>query len=51
VGGILGYEDFLEAMKDPNHSEREEYLEWIDGEFDPEAFGVNEADRLLRVTR
>jgi hypothetical protein len=46
VGGMWGYQDFLEAIQDPNHEEHEEYLEWVGGEFDPEAFdldGVNVA--------
>jgi pRiA4b ORF-3-like protein len=51
VGGIPGYEDFLEALKDANHPEHEEYLDWIGGDFDPEAFDVNEPNRLLRAMR
>jgi hypothetical protein len=50
VGGVWGYEGFLEAIRDPDHSEHEDYLEWIGGEFDPEAFdleGVNAALRRL----
>ena len=41
-GGIGGYEEFLEAIKDPKHEEHEEMLEWIGGEFDPEHFDVEE---------
>jgi hypothetical protein len=51
VGGIPGYEDFLEAIKDPNHPEREEYLEWIGGDFDPEAFDLDEVNQKLRSVR
>jgi hypothetical protein len=46
VGGMWGYYGFLEAIRDPDHEEHEEYLEWIGGAFDPEEFdldGVNEA--------
>ena len=46
VGGIWGYEDFLEAIKDPKHPQHEAMLEWASDDFDPEAFdmtGVNEA--------
>ncbi|HRV94457.1 MAG TPA: plasmid pRiA4b ORF-3 family protein, partial [Anaerolineae bacterium] len=46
VGGIWGYEDFLEAIKDPKHPQHEAMLEWAGDDFDPEAFdmsGVNEA--------
>jgi hypothetical protein len=52
VGGIWGYCNFLEAIADPNHEEHEEYLEWVGGEFDPEAFDLEEANEaLVAVTR
>lgn len=35
VGGTPGYENFLEAMADPNHEEHAEALEWYGGPFDP----------------
>ena len=38
VGGVGGYETFLEAMADPRHEEHEMYREWIGREFDPERF-------------
>ncbi len=47
VGGVWGYEAFLEAIKDSNHPEHDEYLEWIGGEFDPEAFDLVEAAEVL----
>jgi Plasmid pRiA4b ORF-3-like protein len=28
VGGIPGYEDFVDAIKNPHHPEKAEYLEW-----------------------
>jgi len=46
VGGVWGYDDFLEAIKDPKHPEHEDMLEWIGDEFDPEEFdlaALNEA--------
>ncbi len=48
VGGLPGYENFLEAMKDPAHSEHKEFLEWIGGVFNPEAFDVDEVNQRLR---
>lgn len=47
VGGIPGYENFLEAMRNLRHPEHKEYLEWIGGPFDPEAFDVSEINRRL----
>jgi hypothetical protein len=47
VGGIWGYEAYVEAMADPEHPEHEEWLEWR-GEFDPEAFDVDEVNAALR---
>jgi len=38
VGGVGGYEDFLEAIADPAHENHDELLDWIGGEFDPEEF-------------
>jgi len=44
VGGVWGYADFLEAVRDTDHPEHVEWLEWVGGEFKPEIFdlaGVN----------
>lgn len=51
VGGVWGYQGFLEAIRDASHPEHEDMLEWIGGKFDPEAFdpeGVTAALRRLR---
>lgn len=42
VGGIGGYEDFIEIIKNPDHEEYEELLEWAGREFDPEQFDCEE---------
>jgi len=47
VGGILAYEEFLEALSDPDHKQYHDMKEWI-GDFDPEYFSVEEANRRLR---
>ncbi|MEB2287951.1 MAG: plasmid pRiA4b ORF-3 family protein [Anaerolineae bacterium] len=49
VGGIWGYYGFLEALQDPNHPDHNMYLEWIDGEWDAEAFDLNEVNDQLQV--
>lgn len=50
VGGVWGYEEYVEAITDLDHPEHEEYLEWR-GEFDPEAFDVDEVNAALRKLR
>jgi hypothetical protein len=47
-GGIWGYAGFLEAVHDPKHPEHEEMLEWVGGEFDPDAFDLNEVNTELQ---
>jgi hypothetical protein len=44
VGGVPGYLSFLEALRDPDHPERRELLDWIGGSFDPEEFTVRQAN-------
>ncbi len=51
VGGVWGYEEFLEAIQNPGHSEHEMYVEWIGGEFDPEEFDLDETNEILRDLR
>jgi hypothetical protein len=51
VGGVWGYGYFLEAIQDPEHPEHEDYLEWIGGEFDPEAFDLDEINAALSHLR
>ncbi|MCP4545273.1 MAG: plasmid pRiA4b ORF-3 family protein [bacterium] len=37
-GGPPGFEEFLEAIGDPNHASHEHYLDWCGGAFDAEEF-------------
>jgi hypothetical protein len=46
-GGPSGYAEFLEAIRDPNHAERDDLLEWAGADFDPEAFDVERVNRIL----
>jgi hypothetical protein len=50
-GGVSGYEGFLQAIRDPNHEEHEDCLEWIGRAFDPEEFELEEVDAALRRLR
>jgi hypothetical protein len=45
---VWGYEEFVEAIQDADHPEHEDYLEWVGGEFDPEAFDLDEVNEALR---
>ena len=47
VGGVWGYEEFLEAISDPEHERHEELIEWI-GDFDPEEFSLDAVNQELR---
>lgn len=49
VGGIGGYAVFLETIENPQHPEHEEMLEWIGGDFDPDAFDLKKVNRALRA--
>ncbi len=46
-GGIPGFYNLLEAIRDPEHEEHEELLDWVGGSFDPDAFSVDEVNRRL----
>ncbi|HVA48964.1 MAG TPA: plasmid pRiA4b ORF-3 family protein [Pirellulales bacterium] len=48
VGGLWGYQDFLEALADPKSPQRAEMLEWVGGEFDPEAFDPAAATKAMQ---
>jgi len=37
-GGPWGYEEFLDAIDDPEHEEHESMLRWVGGKFDAEVF-------------
>ena len=49
-GSGWGYAQYQEAMADPDHPEHEMYLEWR-GEFDPEAFDLEEVNEALQELR
>lgn len=48
-GGVWGYKNMLEILKQPKHEEYEELVEWLgDDDFDPEYFDKEEVNELLR---
>lgn len=50
VGGIQGYYEFLQAIRDPKHPDHQGMVEWYGGDFDPEAFDLDNTDRVLART-
>jgi hypothetical protein len=50
-GGIPGFYDLVEALHDPNHERHEEMLDWIGDDFDPQAFSVDNVNRMLAPMR
>jgi len=46
-GGVWGYYAKLEALADPKHPDHEDVAEWMDPEFDPAAFDIDEVNQLL----
>jgi hypothetical protein len=47
-GGTYGYRDFLEALSDPEHEERDMLLTWAGGSFDSDFFDLDAANRRLQ---
>jgi hypothetical protein len=50
-GGLWGYYDMLETLKDPKSPEYEETIEWLGGEFDSEAFDIDWVNQELKRIR
>lgn len=48
-GGIWGYQELLETLSDPKNPDYEDMLEWLGGEFDLEAFDLDEINRNLSL--
>lgn len=46
-GGVWGYEEVLEILKDPDHEEYRSLKEWFPREFDPEYFDVERINQSL----
>ena len=45
---MWGYELFLKAIRNPEHDEHQDYLNWVGGEFDPADFDLEEINTQLR---
>jgi len=47
VGGVWGYQEYVEAMADPDHKRHEELMEWS-GPYDAEQFDAQAATKEMR---
>ncbi len=48
-GGPLGYAELLDILADPSHEEYAERLEWLGGQFDPQAWDLEATNELLEL--
>lgn len=46
-GGIWGYYEMLEVIKNPKHERYEELSDWLGENFDPERFDLDEINKIL----
>ena len=46
-GGPWGYEHLLEVLRDPQHEEHDELIEWVGDPLDPEAFDLDKVNQVL----
>ncbi|MBW6462070.1 MAG: plasmid pRiA4b ORF-3 family protein [DPANN group archaeon] len=47
-GGIWGYEELLEIMKNKSHPEHEHTVEWMGEDFNPEEFDIDKVNRRFK---
>jgi hypothetical protein len=46
-GGIPGFYDLLNALRDPANEEHQELRDWVGGDYDPETFSIEAVNRIL----
>jgi hypothetical protein len=47
-GGPWGYEELIQSLSDPDREDRDELMEWLGGDFDPEQFDAGSLNAGLR---
>ena len=47
-GGVPGFANFLEIIKNPEHEEYESTIEWLNKKYDPTAFNIEKSNRYLK---
>ena len=50
ISGQL-YADFLASIRDPEDTGHDEYLDWVGGNFDPDAFDLENTNAALRMIK
>lgn len=48
VGGPDGYQEFLEAWRDPKHEDHKQMRAWAGRSFDPEKFDIEKTEKAIR---
>jgi Plasmid pRiA4b ORF-3-like protein len=51
VGGVSGYQEFLDVIFDPTHQEYEHLVRWAGGPFQAEEFDVKAVNKTLSRMR
>ena len=46
-GGVYGYANMLDALREPEHPEYDHYCAWLGEDFDPEEFDIDRINRRL----
>jgi hypothetical protein len=46
-GGIPGFYDLLNALRDPTNEEHQELRDWVGSDYDPETFSIEAVNRIL----
>jgi hypothetical protein len=47
-GGIGGFYDLLDAIGDPTNEEHDSLLEWLDEDYDPKVFPIDDVNEVLK---
>lgn len=47
-GGSGGYMDLCEIIQNPGHEEYESMMEWLNSDFDPDAFDIQKVNKYLK---
>jgi len=50
-GGIGAYHNIIDILKNPEHKFYENYKDWLDEDFDPEYFNIDEVNSLLNLKK